>query len=109
MIIKLRVTTQDIKEGIRGNCGFCPIARRLRRRYRGKWVVHPVHADVLTPEIVPIILWWDKATTDWIANFDSGMPVKPFVAIGEVRDLYMVEELRSLEKVKKPRSKKDLK
>lgn len=74
--MKIHVTQEDIQQGKRRSCYFCPVAISLRRhKKRREWYVGWNYLDpdnrIKTP----------KSVQTFITTFDQGIPVKPFAFI----------------------------
>jgi hypothetical protein len=76
----IRVTPQDIREGERKDCHYCPIARAMNRAFRNK------NIQVVGPGvwIKGKLLRLPDPAMDFILRFDKGWPVKPFSFLVEV-------------------------
>ena len=72
--MKIHVTRKHIKQGKRGYISFCPIALALKGYGFKEVMVDDEMAQVDGKES-----WLSKRTRLFIANFDLGKPVKPFV------------------------------
>ncbi len=79
--VRVRVTQEDIDEGVRGDCAGCPVARALLRTVPGILAAHVStgHVDLemyVAPDFVDIPLPSIAVTA--IAEFDAGYPMSPF-------------------------------
>jgi len=81
------VQAGDIADGEKGSCRDCPVALALTRALRG------LERDVLEVQVngVSLVFWERRGgetlvftakthpnLTDWIIEFDHGLPVRPF-------------------------------
>lgn len=74
--VTVSVTADDIRNGIREDCHWCPVARALTRTFGEPWVAQrdSLRQEVETARIVRS----PRAVTDFIVNFDYRWPVAPF-------------------------------
>lgn len=79
MDVHVEVTEDDIRQGIRGECGTCPLARALNRVVESQWKVkvYSFHAQLedaadLWEAVLP------NSAEDFVASFDRGGPGEPF-------------------------------
>ena len=86
--MRIRVTQQDIDEGVQNNCFHCPVARAIRRAFKA--------AEVWVREIIIVkkarsqrTYLTPTAAVDFIERFDSAMlefeSTKPFSFILDQR------------------------
>lgn len=72
--MKIEVTQEDIDKGERGSCSGCPVALAMKRALGVQTLLVEDDAawtnmeEYLLPDPVP----------DFIGDFDTGEPVKPF-------------------------------
>ena len=75
--IKVKLTYKDLAEGERWRPGFCPVALNLKREHN----VEKIHVGVkvIEGEIngQPFVAPTPAEATDFIRDFDRGVPVKP--------------------------------
>lgn len=77
----INVTQQDIDQGVRATCSFCPVALAMNREIKKP----PLRIDV-TREAWCFTLrgnpaglnFFPVSVRDFIAHFDAGRPVTPF-------------------------------
>jgi len=73
--MKVTVTQQHIDKGVKGSCGFCPIALAIKEAFNTDYVLVASDLDIgesirdfPTPEEVQ----------QFYCDFDRGQPVQPF-------------------------------
>lgn len=71
----IRVTAQDITDGLRGSVGGCPIALAARRQGMERFVISK---DIFGWETMRFIGKTPPAARRFIAAFDDRKPVRPF-------------------------------
>ncbi len=75
-MITISVTEQDIKDGLRGDNCFCPVARATRRVIKGHLTVESSYMTLRTRKGLTCIET-PKIVQDFISAFDSGNYVEP--------------------------------
>ena len=71
------VTQQDIDKGVKHNHSYCPIGRALRRRANIPICVGAYITTLHKGTPGPIDLSMPEAATQFVHDFDTGLPVKP--------------------------------
>lgn len=85
----LEVTQEDIDKGKRGNCCLCPIALALMRKFNLDTSEDSLDSasvgltmasifPVMDKERKPQYFYMPDEASEFIKNFDSKVPVKPF-------------------------------
>lgn len=85
----LEVTQEDIDKGKRENCSLCPIALALMRKFNldpSEDSLDHVSVGITMASIFPVIdkqhksqyFYMPDEASEFIKNFDSKIPVKPF-------------------------------
>lgn len=73
--MKIQVTQEDIDNGVRASCKFCPVASAIRRAFNNKAVVRTYNLDV---SINDKLILLPLEAVDFILLFDAEVKVKPF-------------------------------
>ena len=77
--MKINVTEEDIRMGLRYECSKCPIAIALKRAYKEERVAVSTVAFLIYHLSIPLhTLDDDSNIVSFIEDFDNGRPVKPF-------------------------------
>lgn len=76
VLIEVKVTPEDIENGIRGDCSECPIARSLMRIVNQPVSVGPDWISIGLKGLYGRATPW--RATEFIRAFDHNMPVTPF-------------------------------
>ena len=77
--MKINVTEEDIRMGLRANCCYCPIAIALKKAFKVKRVaVSPVAFSIGRLRIFVCTLDDNSNIANFIEDFDNEKPVKPF-------------------------------
>jgi hypothetical protein len=75
----VRVTQEDIDEGTKGDCTFCPIALAVDRALGGECCVAVTIFDVyITENAHAEVFPLPSEARQFIQRFDKGKPVSPF-------------------------------
>jgi hypothetical protein len=72
--VKIQVTAEDIKQGVRTSCTKCPIALALNRATGRKWKVSGMRAE--NEEAGRVALPWEACRFQ--DRYDYDLPVNPF-------------------------------
>ena len=83
--IKIEVTEEDIRKGVRDNCRECPIASACNRAGLKYPSVYP--EEIQYWQNIGLKGWRTSAEVEyWIADYDAGKPVTPFSFEMEIED-----------------------
>jgi hypothetical protein len=88
---KIKVTADDITEGVAGDCCRCPVARATLRALRPLFncvrVAGPYARLLESPDLMDTVgvkVELSEHVQRWISTFDSEKPVKPFTFTLEI-------------------------
>lgn len=73
METKIEVTDEDIRQGVKGQCGRCPIALAAARAG-----IKDVTVGSYTMKIKHLFIHLPRNVSEFINRFDDGLPVQPF-------------------------------
>lgn len=78
--IIVEVTEQDIKDGARGDCYYCPIALAVQRALNHPPKVHVIisYVHVVMEDLSMKTYSLPQVATDFIVDFDHDFKISPF-------------------------------
>ena len=72
--IRIKITKEHIRKGVRGSACECPIALALKETL----ITNNVHVDMDGMRVNHVSYALDKKDRKFIERFDAGMPVRPY-------------------------------